>query len=419
MKYIIATLILTTTICSSYSQCSVGGNGLAVSSNITIDGNVSDWNAVLSDPDNYTFDATPDMDAPITDVGRDFTRFAFTETSSNLFLYFGRAGSANNSVDALLYLDVNNNGLMETNEPVAAISWSGANGNGKVDIYNYIQNTAGGDAITGDGVNMPGSLSSRTSLGIIGHGTVDGLALEVAIPFSQIYKQGSSNTADKLIANKQFKYHVSTINGSPGSVPGAKSINDNFNGCYSGLMILPVKMEYFESKEKGGDFELTWKVSDNEHASKFEIQVSEDGKNFSTIGAVFASQENGKHAYSYTTDNKKGSYFRLKIIDTDGAYEFSKIIRTNNDLSAKLDVKFNNIVHSNLNVNVDATEAITTLVKIFNVAGMQTFSQTITLQPGTNQLSIPSSGFMTAGQYVLHISTASSKSAVVQKLLKI
>ena len=52
---------------------------------------------------------------------------------------------------------------METNEPVIAISWSGSNGNGKVDIYNYVQANTGGDVMVGDGADMPGSLLLRNN----------------------------------------------------------------------------------------------------------------------------------------------------------------------------------------------------------------------------------------------------------------
>ena len=104
------TLMLTATLGANvYAQCTPGGDGIAVSTPITIDGDVSDWSAVIADADNYSVDATPDMDAPISDIGRNFTKFAFTQTWSNLHLYFARAGSATNAVDALLYLDVDNN----------------------------------------------------------------------------------------------------------------------------------------------------------------------------------------------------------------------------------------------------------------------------------------------------------------------
>lgn len=221
---------------SSFSQCSVGGNGVVVTSNITIDGNMSDWTTTLNDPDNITYDNTPDTDAPISDVGRDFTRFAFTENISSLFLYFQRAGSVNNSVDLLFYLDVNNNGLMETNEPVVAISWSGSNGNAQVDIYNYHQSSPSGDVVSGDGAKMPGTLSLRTRLGYLGKGSSNGVSLEVALPFTELYKAGTTSNTDSLATTEQFKFHISSINGSVGSVPGSNSINDNFGGCFSGFV---------------------------------------------------------------------------------------------------------------------------------------------------------------------------------------
>lgn len=221
---------------NAMAQCSTGGNGVVVASNIAIDGNMSDWTTTLNDPDNITYDKSPDSDAPISDVGRDFTRFAFTENITHLFLYFQRAGSVNNSVDLLFYLDVNNNGLMETNEPVIAISWSGSNGNAQVDVYNYIKVAPAGDPVTGDGSKMPGSLTLRERLGNLGKGSADGVSLEVSIAFSLLYKKGSTSNTDSLATTEQFKFHISSINGSVGSVPGSNSINDNFGGCFSGFV---------------------------------------------------------------------------------------------------------------------------------------------------------------------------------------
>jgi hypothetical protein len=226
---------------SSYAQCSVGGNGIVSNTNIQINGDVSDWSPILSDQDNITNDATPDTDAPISDIGRDFTRFAFTENISTLFLYFQRAGSVNNSVDLLFYLDVNNNGLMQTNEPAVAISWGGSNGNTQVNIYDYTQVAAAGDPIGGDGSDMPGSLSLRVKLGALGKGSANGVSLEVGIPFTELYKKGTTTDADSLAAIEQFKFHISSINGSVASVPGSNSVNDNFGGCYSGFISLPLK----------------------------------------------------------------------------------------------------------------------------------------------------------------------------------
>ena len=418
MKYLIAFLTAITLVTNVYSQCSFGGDGIAVSTPITVDGNISDWNSVLSDPDNYAMDAVPDLDAPIADVGRNFTQFAFTETYSNLFLYFGRAGSATNAVDALLYVDVNNNGLMETNEPVVAISWSGSNGNGKVDMYNYVQSAAGGDVISGDGVDMPGMLLLRNSLGVIGRGTSDGLALEVGIPFNQFYKQGSTDPADMLAPKEPFKFHLSTINGSPTSVPGPNAINDNFNGCNPGFMILPVKLEYFEAKNIKAGLELMWKVSDNENVWKFEIEASNDGKNFETIGVVDASANTGSQEYSYSAAGSSKNYYRLKMIDSEGGVEYSKVLAVNATGIHTMSVKVSNPVYSDVTIMYESAQNETCNVRIFNIAGVQVYSQTMSMHAGTNKMMISGSSLKVNGTYILEMTDQLNKRSS-HKLVKL
>src|SRR5438477_9822300 len=138
---VIANLLFSQT---SFSQCnySSGANGqsIATPSAVTIDGNMNDWAPFLNDPDNNAYDNTngTDLDGPISDVGRDLTRFTFTEDVNNLYFYLQRAGSANNSVDIIFYADINNNGVMDSREPVIHVNWSGSNGNAGIDVYDYV-----------------------------------------------------------------------------------------------------------------------------------------------------------------------------------------------------------------------------------------------------------------------------------------
>ena len=54
--------------------------GAAVLTTITVDGDMSDWGAVLSDPIQTSFDGPggtlPDLDAPVQSTGRDLSAFA-------------------------------------------------------------------------------------------------------------------------------------------------------------------------------------------------------------------------------------------------------------------------------------------------------------------------------------------------------
>ncbi|MGE5106706.1 MAG: hypothetical protein ACM3H8_04125, partial [Sphingobacteriales bacterium] len=187
----------------SFAQCgSSGGNGAITSTNsIVIDGNMSDWTTYVNDPDNNTWDGTPDRDsATITDPGRDMLRYIMTQGSAGLYMYFSRAASNNNTLDFLIYLDINNNAKMDKNEPVVDISWNGANRKGAVSIYNYNPANAAGDSIshngTTDGYTLPGTLGNtpRTTIGNNGYGSVDGQSLEVLVPWSYITQTNASGT---------------------------------------------------------------------------------------------------------------------------------------------------------------------------------------------------------------------------------
>ena len=139
---------------SATAQCNytLGGDGASSSfiNSIAIDGDLTDWIIYLNDPDNNTYDNTSgtDMDAPISDAGRDLVRHTFTEDANFLYFYLQRAGSTNNSTDILFYVDINNNDMMDSKEPVFHITWSGSNGNASVEVYDYYPSLLGSNQMS-------------------------------------------------------------------------------------------------------------------------------------------------------------------------------------------------------------------------------------------------------------------------------
>src|SRR5688572_15345113 len=191
MKKIFTLLYIT--ICSftlhqtAFSQCNYtsGGNGssTSITTPMTMDGFMSDWMSYLNDPDNNSYDNTAgiDLDAPISDAGRDLVRFAFTEDASNLYIFLERAGSTSNSVDIIFYVDINNNDIMDYREPVYHINWSGSNGNVSVDVKDYNPSLLGDLlntlSLNLDGAKLMGSLTNRGNSGpgsSSGKGSADG-----------------------------------------------------------------------------------------------------------------------------------------------------------------------------------------------------------------------------------------------------
>jgi hypothetical protein len=256
----------------------------------------------------------------------------------------------------------------------------------------------------GDGVDMPGSLLLRKNLGVIGRGTSDGYALEVGISFYELYKQGSPSLADWLQPNESFKFHLSTINGSPTSVPGPNAINDNFNGCYWGLMVLPVKLEYFEANNKKAGTDLTWKVTENESAATFEIETSQDGMHFEKIGVVNASENKGSQSYTYfVSGNKMTNYYRIKIMDSHGNVAYSKVIAMNTGEVNTVSLKVSNPVYADLTILYESAQNERCNIRIFNIAGLQVYTKALDIQAGSNKIRIEGSVLNTTGTYILEM----------------
>ena len=95
---------------------------------ITLDGNMGDWSAVLLDPVNAQTDPqgstapSTDRDALINATS-DLLDFAYTWDTASLFFYARRQSSATGTLRVLVYVDRNNNGLMESTDQVVKIDW--------------------------------------------------------------------------------------------------------------------------------------------------------------------------------------------------------------------------------------------------------------------------------------------------------
>ena len=75
---------------------------------------------------------------------------------------------------------------------------------------------------------------------------------------------------------------------------------------------------------------INWVVSENETANLFEIEKSDDGKNFSMIGLVFGSEKPDTDNYEFyeKAGNQKLMY-RIKLVNKDRQTEYSPVVEIN------------------------------------------------------------------------------------------
>lgn len=103
-------------------------------------------------------------------------------------------------------------------------------------------------------------------------------------------------------------------------------VNKVWNNTCPGLAALPVDIVFFAGKLRGTKIDLTWEVANEINFSYYNVERSFNGSNYETIATINAA---GKNNYSYTDniENYTGRriYYRLKKVDKDGKYSFSKI----------------------------------------------------------------------------------------------
>jgi hypothetical protein len=237
----------------SASSCTCGfDDGLYTRATITADGDISDWATVLSDSDNISCDevGSADRDYPVQSTGRDLLKFAFTWDSNGAYAFTERLASRSNIQKFIYYLDKDNNGLMETGEPVIVARWNGSNRNVALYLGTYVPAASGGDPLEdaagfADGYSLPGTLTGLPSVGNPDYsgkwGTASGTVMEWEVPWSVL-------NADP---DDAFSWHVSSTNSEPSAASLPNQIDDNMGGCggcsastqFSALTFIPDNSE--------------------------------------------------------------------------------------------------------------------------------------------------------------------------------
>ena len=188
-----------------------------------------------------------------------------------------------------------------------------------------------------------------------------------------------------------------TVIASSTSLPAGTVVHvaiDGFAGSncdYSILAInaapLSVKMKSFDGWRGSAFNLLSWVTLTETNHQYFEIERSENGINFSTLGKVNgAGTSKVENRYSFKDEKPlQTGYYRLKQVDMHGYVTYSRTIRIIRPAQSILNAIFQNPVHGILKASLETTEAGPAQVRIVNVSGETMLTESIRLQKGFNQ----------------------------------
>jgi hypothetical protein len=103
---------------------------------------------------------------------------------------------------------------------------------------------------------------------------------------------------------------------------------------------LPVTLTSFNADNDGLNIKLVWNVTEETNFANYVIEKSTDGRSFTAIGTVKSTSQK---AYSFTdgSTGDNNSYYRLKMVDIDGAFKYSYIVSIKSKLNANISLSPN------------------------------------------------------------------------------
>jgi trimeric autotransporter adhesin len=196
----------------------------------------------------------------------------------------------------------------------------------------------------------------------------------------------------------------------------AVSVNTTgFGGFFvsSSQFVLPLKLVDFSANLQSKDAVVAWSTAFEEKTASFVVERSFDGRAFARAYTVKAIGQ-GENQYFITDKNMASSgfpmvYYRLKMIDQDGSFTYSKIVTIRLKNNEEMVMLFPNPTHAEatLIITVPAKEAVR--YSIIDQSGRVVGSRSINLEGGSNRIPIPVQD-LASGIYTIQINgTTTSK----------
>ena len=155
-------------------------------------------------------------------------------------------------------------------------------------------------------------------------------------------------------------------------------------------VLLPLDLLSFEGTKLDKSNLLTWTTANEVNTDFFEVQSSKDGINWRAIGKVDAAGiSTSTERYSYEdVEPFTTSYYRLKMNDLDGTFEFSEVLSIRREVGSGILNIFPNPASDHLTVNFDMSEEALLEYSIRDINGRLIKTKNIESVAGSNQLRI-------------------------------
>lgn len=195
------------------------------------------------------------------------------------------------------------------------------------------------------------------------------------------------------------------------SNPNGAASNGEVEDYFVTFTPLPVKLEGIKAIQEQNAINVSWTTTQEVNAASFDVERSQDGKKWISLGRVEAfgeSTTNRNYSFVDNTALNGSNIYRLKMIDRDATYEYSRLVSA--DYTGASVFIYPNPVSSRLTVNkLDQVHSVT----LYNMAGTQVLRTANVTASGIDVSKIPEGVYLVKIKY--HNNTEKTDKIVITK----
>lgn len=169
--------------------------------------------------------------------------------------------------------------------------------------------------------------------------------------------------------------------------------------------LLPVKLVDFSAVKTNNTVSLNWIIANEENFKQYEVETSTDGVHFNTLAVIPGKNLSRYSLTDVNLPNATTVFYRLKMVDTDGKYTYSKTAIVRLARNASVITLFPNPVTNELTVSLQQAFRGASRLKITDATGRTVMHKTIGALQNNFRLNVQQ---FPAGRYFLTLAGSES-----------
>ncbi len=183
-------------------------------------------------------------------------------------------------------------------------------------------------------------------------------------------------------------------------------------------VVLPVTLINFLVVKDGNINSLTWNVASEKNLNYYEVEKSDDGLKFNSIGKINAQN---KSVYSFNDENLNTAlavqYYRLKMVDKDGRFSFSNIINIRREPASWTIAVNPNPYFGDLKIIIQSPVQNSGTLSITDMAGKRLVKRELMMNAGKNVIEVNEGSSLSKGTYILTLISGGQSQSI--RILKV